>query len=84
MTTKTIVMELEGWQIERMLDIVNAIKSFNRATDEKCDIEYGLIQRLDGADNFIASFMDMEQRTCEHGNRLHWSDYRWCEPEDED
>ena len=84
MTTKTIVMELEGWQIKRMLDIVNAIKDFNRATDEKCDIEYGLIQRLDGADDFIARHMVMEQATCEHGSRMHWSDYKWCEPEDED
>ena len=84
MTTKTIVMELEGWQVERMLDIVNAIKDFNRATDEKCDIDYGLIQRLDGADHFIANHMVMEQSSCEHGNRLWWSDYRWCVPDDEE
>ena len=79
MTTKTIVMELEGWQVERMLDIVNAIKDFNRATDEKCDIDYSLIQRLDGADQFIANHMVMEQESCEHGNRMWWSDYSWAD-----
>lgn len=84
MTTKTIVMELEGWQIGRMLDIVNAIKDFNRATDEKCDIDYSLIQRLDGADHFIANHMVMEQASCEHGNRMYWSDYRWSEPAEDD
>ena len=84
MTTKTIVMELEGWQVNRMLDIVNAIKSFNRATDEKCDIDYGLIQRLDGADRFIAEHMAMKQATCEHGSTLYWSDYTWCMPDDEE
>jgi hypothetical protein len=68
-------MELENWQVNRMLEIVNAIKDFNRATDEKCAIDYDLVLRLDGADNFIAQFMGMEQKNCEDGNRLWWSDY---------
>lgn len=84
MTTKTVIMELEGWQVSRMLEIVNALKNFNRATDEKCSIDYDMIRQLDGADHFIAEHMFMEQDTCEHGNRLWWSDYRWSVPEDID
>ena len=84
MTTKTIVIELDGWQVNRMLDIVNAIKDFNRATDEKCPIDYDVIQRLDGADHFIANHMVMEQPTCEHGNRNYYGDYEWSKLEEKD
>ena len=84
MTTKTVVIELEGWQVSRMLEIVNALKNFNRVTDEKCPIDYDIVRQLDGADDFLSTHLVMEQDTCEHGNRLHWSDYRWSELEDDD
>jgi len=82
MTTKTIVMELEGRHAIRMLKIVNAIKDFNRATDEKCPIGYDIIRALDNADDFLSTHLVMEQDTCENGHRLWWSDYRWSELED--
>lgn len=84
MTTKTVIIELEGWQVSRMLGIVNALKDFNRATDEKCAIEYDTVRQLDGADDFLSKHLVMEQDTCEHGNRLYWSDYRWSVLEDDD
>lgn len=82
MTTKTVVMELKDWEVGRMLRIVNALKDFNRATDEKCPIDYDVIRALDNADDFLSTHLVMEQDTCEHGNRLWWSDYRWSELED--
>ena len=75
MTTKTIVMELEGWQIGRMLRIVNALKDFNRATDEKCDISYDIVQRLDYADESLGINLGFEQPMNEDGYKNRWSNF---------
>ena len=80
--TKTIVIELEDWQVERMRGIVNAIKDFNRITDDKGCIDYNLICKLDGADDFLADHLCLEQSRCEHGIRYWYSDYTWKELED--
>jgi hypothetical protein len=53
MEKKKITIELDEWQLEQVRTIINALKDFNRATDEKCDIDYSLVRSLDGADTII-------------------------------
>jgi hypothetical protein len=77
--TKTITFELNGYEIERMRKAINAIKDFNRTTDEKADITYDVIQHLDCTDMFLAGLMGLEQPACEHGSRNVWADYVWIE-----
>jgi len=84
MTQKTIIFELEGWEIERMRTIINTLKNFNRQTDDKCDISYNIISELDGADTFLANRIGLEQEMCEHGRRNWYSDYQWTADEDDE
>ena len=84
MTNKTITFELNGYEVERMCRAINAIKDFNRTTDEKADISYDVIQNLDCVDLFLGRLMGLDQPKCEHGHRNAWADYRWTEEEDED
>lgn len=77
--TKTITFELNGYEVERMRKSINAIKDFNRMTDEKTDITYDIIQQLDCTDMFLARLVGLEQPACEHGNRNAWADYHWIE-----
>lgn len=77
--SKKIVIELDAWQVERMRGIVNALKNFNRTTDDKADISYDLICELDDADRFIANHIGLEQIRCEHGHMNLYVDYTWTE-----
>ena len=77
METKVIKVKLEGWEVNRLLEIVNAIKNLNRTTDEKADITYKEICDLDGADHWLASKLCMSQPDCEHGHRNMWADYSY-------
>ena len=79
MTAKTITFELNGYETERMRQAINAIKDFNRVTDEKADITYDIVQNLDSIDLFLGRLMGLEQPSCEHGNRNAWADYYWTE-----
>jgi len=83
MKTKTITFTIEGWEIERMRTIINALKNFNRQTDDKCDISYNIISELDGADNFLANRIGLEQDE-EEGRRNWYSDYTWLADEDDE
>jgi len=76
---KTITIELNEWQLEQVRTIINALKDFNRATDDKCDIDYGLVRSLDGADTIIGGYFGLEQPKTEHGQRSWWADYVWKE-----
>jgi len=77
--TKTITFELNGYEVDRMRDAINAIKNFNRMTDEKTDITYDVIQKLDCVDLFLGRLIGLDQPTCEHGSRNAWADYVWVE-----
>ena len=79
MTKKTISFELNGYETERMRRAINAIKNFNRTTDEKADISYDVIQNLDCIDQFLGRLVGLEQPQCEHGHRNAWADYQWVE-----
>ena len=79
MTAKTITFELNGYETERMRQAINAIKDFNRATDEKADITYDIVQNLDCVDLFLGRLIGLDQPACEHGNRNAWADYMWKE-----
>ena len=83
MTTKTITFEVDGYEIERMRRAVNAIKDFNRATDEKADISYEVVQNLDYVDQFIGRLVGLTQPLCEHDRRNLWADYQWVEEDDD-
>jgi hypothetical protein len=78
MEKKKITIELDEWKLEQLRTIVNA---FNRATDEKCDIDYGLVRSLDGADVIIGGYFGLAQPKTEHGQRSWWADYRWVDEE---
>lgn len=81
MTSKTITFELNGYEVDRMRRAINAIKDFNRATDEKADISYEIIQNLDCVDLFLGRLIGLDQPHCEHGSRNSWADYEWVEDE---
>ena len=82
MTNKTITFELNGYEIERMRKAINALKDFNRTTDEKADISYDVIQNLDCIDQFFGRLIGLEQPECEHGHRNAWADYDWVQTEE--
>jgi hypothetical protein len=84
MEKKTITIELNEWQLEQIRTIINALKDFNRATDEKCDIDYSIVRTLDGADSFLGNHFGLVQPQSESGNRRWWADYKWIEEEDEE
>lgn len=84
MISKTITIELENWQVERMRSIINALKDLNRTTDDKADITYDQVQQLDGADHFLAERIGLEQPKLEHGGRNWYADYVWEEEETDD
>jgi hypothetical protein len=79
MTKKTITFELNGYEVDRMRKAINAIKDFNRTTDEKADISYDVIQNLDCVDLFLGRLIGLDQPDCEHGHRNAWADYQWIE-----
>mgnify|MGYP003116214583 FL=1 len=79
MQTKTITFELTSWELERMRRVLNAIKDFNRTTDDKADITYDVIQNLECADQWLANHIGLEQPACEHGQRNWYADYAWKE-----
>ncbi len=83
MTNKTITIELNEWQLEQLRTIVNALKDFNRTTDEKCEIDYGLVRTLDGADTIIGGYFGLAQPKTEQGQRSWWADYQWKEEDDD-
>ena len=70
MQKKKIKIELEGYEIERIRSIINAIKDFNTSTQDKAPIDYDIIRELDGADNFFASRLGLYQQDC-------YADYQW-------
>jgi len=76
---KKITFELNGYEVDRMRRAINAIKDFNRTTDEKADITYDIIQNLDSVDLFLGRLMGLDQPACEHGNKNYWADYQWIE-----
>ena len=57
MKNKKCKIKLEGYDIERMRSIVNAIKDFNNITSDKASIDYDTIRELDGADDFLLGFL---------------------------
>lgn len=59
MTKKTITFELNGYEVDRMRKAINAIKDFNRTTDEKADISYDVIQNLDCVDLFLGRLIGL-------------------------
>ena len=69
------VLEITENQMHRLLEIVNAIKDFNRATDEKCDISYDIVQRLDYADESLGINLGFEQPMNEEGYKNRWSNF---------
>ena len=79
MTNKTITFELNGHETERMRTVINAIKNFNRTTDQKADITYDIIQSLDCVDLFLGRLVGLDQPMCEHGGRNVWADYEWVD-----
>ena len=82
MKTKTITFDLNGYEIERMRKAINALKDFNRTTDEKADISYDVIQNLDCIDQFLGRLIGLEQPKCEHDYRNAWADYDWIQTEE--
>lgn len=77
--TKKITFELDSYEIERLRRTINAIKDFNRTTEDKADITYDTIQPLDDADRWLANLVGLEQPRCEHGMRNQYADYHWIE-----
>lgn len=83
MKKKTITFELCGYEIDRLRKAINAIKDFNRSTDEKADISYDIIQNLDCVDQFIGRLVGLEQPLSDEGYRNAWADYHWSEEDDD-
>jgi hypothetical protein len=69
------ILEITENQMLKMLAAVNAIKDFNRATDEKLDISYDVVQRLDYADDMLAFHLGFEQPMNEAGHKCRWADF---------
>ena len=83
MKSKKCKIELEGHEIERMRNIINAIKDLNVTTSDKACIDYDTIRELDGADNFLARHFGLVQPIDPDFGSKWYADYRWDE-EDKD
>lgn len=81
MKNKKFKIELEGYEIERMRSIVNAIKDFNTATYDKAVIDYDTIRELNGADDFFARRFGLYQPSDKDFERNWYADYQWDEGE---
>tara|TARA_R100001015_G_C4485631_1_gene64775 strand:+ start:242 stop:490 length:249 start_codon:yes stop_codon:yes gene_type:complete len=79
MKSKKCKIKLEGYEIERMRKIVNAIKDFNNTTSEKASIDYDIMCELDGADDFLARLLGLYQPSNEDFSRNWYVDYQWDE-----
>ena len=79
MQKNKIKIELEGYEIERIRSIINAIKDFNIATSDKAVIDYDTIRELDGADDFFARRFGLYQPSNKHFERDWYVDYQWDE-----
>ena len=80
--SKECKIELEGHEIERMRNIVNAIKDLNITTSDKACIDYDTIRELDGADNFLAKFFGLAQPIHPDFGSKWYADYQWDEEND--
>ena len=80
--SKKCKIKLEGYEIERMRKIINALKDFNVATSDKVSIDYEIICELSGADNFLARILGLVQPSDKHGNTNWYIDYQWDEETD--
>ncbi len=79
MKSKKCKIKLEGYEIERVRSIINAIKDFNIATSDKACIDYDTIRELDGADDFLARHFGLVQPS-ETDFVRNWDvDYQWDE-----
>lgn len=81
MKSKKCKIKLEGYEIERMRSIVNAIKDFNIHTSDKAPIDYDIICGLDSADDFLARRFGLVQPSNEDFSRNSYIDYQWDEQE---
>ena len=79
MKSKKCKIKLEGYEIERMRSIINAIKDFNIHTSDKAPIDYDIICGLDGADDFLARHFGLFQPNNEDFSRNSYIDYQWDE-----
>jgi len=79
MKSKKCNIKLEGRQIERLRDIVNAIKDLNIATSDKACIDYDTIRELDGADDFLARHFGLAQPSNKNFGTGWYADYQWDE-----
>ena len=77
--SKKCKIKLEGHEIERMRNIVNAIKDFNIHTSDKACIDYDTIRELDGADDFLARHFGLVQPSETDFVRNWYIDYQWDE-----
>ena len=77
--SKKCKIKLEGHEIERMRNIVNAIKDFNITTSDKASIDYDTIRELDNADDFLARLFGLYQPSDENFTRNWYIDYQWDE-----
>jgi hypothetical protein len=82
MKSKKCKIKLEGYEIERMRRIVNAIKDFNIHTSDKAPIDYNIICELDGADDFLARRLGLVQPSETDFVRNWYVDYQWDEGEE--
>ena len=79
MKSKKCKIKLEGYEIERMRRIVNAIKDLNITTSDKACIDYDTIRELDGADDFLARHFGLVQPSETDFVRNWYIDYQWDE-----
>ena len=79
MKSKKYKIKLEGYEIERVRSIINAIKDFNIATSDKVGIDYDNIRELDGADDFLARRFGLVQPSDKDFVRNWYVDYQWDE-----
>jgi hypothetical protein len=79
MNKRKIKIELEGYEIERIRSIINAIKDFNTSTHDKAPIDYDIIRELDGADDFFARRLGLYQPSSKDFERNWYADYQWDE-----
>ena len=70
-----LTIEVDKHDLSMLLDYINNIKDMNRTIDDRCEISYNHVCKLENADYHIARIFGFEQPTCEHGSRNWYANY---------
>ena len=66
------ILNLTKHQAKQILDMLEALRSINANTDDKCPLDYEQICKIDAMEHQLANIVGATVE-CEHGHYSRWS-----------